>query len=293
MTLSPPQPLSYRHRIIGVVKYTRGSGAAKDPYHHFPDDLLTEILTSEPVDVTTRRLLHPRLAYVYLPLLMCRHPVDRLTVMKGFAKTFLALHTDLVTPETIMTPAAVSCRILRSRREVQVSLRRKAWRKTWRAENPIERGHTKVVGRFAKYALYAFLVQTVEALAEPTGEEFWEEFQLELCKRQERTRASSCCDLAVQRLHNLRQKRFDKLRAVLAAFKYHLPVATNRMFKREHAKIQFERFMADILDRLVRHFIAQERKRGSYHPYFTVEPLDVQLTKFRHQHDNLQLALSK
>ena len=281
MPRSAPQQLSYRHRIIGEVMYARNEKPGNDhPYHYFPDELLTEIFTSDPVDVTTRRLLHPRLAYAYLPFLMCRHPVDRLTVMKGFAKTYLALHTDLVTPETVMTPAAAPCRILRSRRKVQVSIRRNAWRKTWRAENPIK-------GRFAKYALYSFLVQTVEAFAEPTGEEFWEEFQLSF---------GSGKDVPHGRYasHNLRQKRFDRLQSFLVALKHHLPVAVNGMFKREQGKISCERFMADIFHRLVCHFIAQQRRWDSHQHYFTVDiPLAVQLTEFRRQHDNLQLALSK
>lgn len=293
MTLSPH---SYRHRIIGDVRYARNEKARNaHPYHDFPDELLTEVFTSDPVDVITRRLLHPRLAYVYLPLLMSRHPVDSLTVMKGFAKTYLALHTDLVTPETIITPAfpAFPRRLLRSRREVQVSIRRKAWRKTWRAENPIAKGDARVVGSFAKYALYAFLVQTVEAFAEPTGEEFWEEFQLELCKRQERAHDSSRCVLAAARLHNLQKNRFDRLQVFLAALKHHLPVAINGMFTREHAKVQCERFMADIFHRLVCHFIAQQRKWHSYYPYFTLgRPLAVRFTELRRQHDNVQLALA-
>lgn len=288
MSRSPPQ--AYRLRIIGNVQYTRRSEKPQNAhvYHHFPDELLTDIFTSDPVDLTTRRLLHPRLAYVYLPFLMCRHPVSRLTVMKGFAKTYIALHTDLVTPQTIITPAAVPCRILRSRREVQVSIRRKAWRKTWRAENPIGKGDARVVGRFAKYAIYAHLVQTVEAFAEPTGEEYWEEFQLELCKREGRS------DLALQRLHNLRQQRFDRLQTFLAALKHHLPVAVNGMSKRDNAKVQCERFMADIFHRLVCYFIAQQRVWRPYHQYFTVDrPLALQLTEFRRQHDNVQRAVSK
>ena len=293
-----PQTKSLRHRIIGDVRYNRKEKPAH-PYHHLPDELLTEIFTADPVALTARRLLHPRLAYVYRPFVMCRHPVHVLSVMNGFAKTYIALHTDLITPQTIMTPtpAASPCQGFRSRREVQVWIRRKAWRKEWRAENrssPFRNGDARVVGQpFAKYALYAFLVQTVEKVAEPADEEFWEEFQLELCKRQERTRASSCCDSTVKRLHNFRQKRFHRLKAFLIALKYQLPVAINKMFKREHVKFKCEMFMADIFHDLVCHFIAQQREWHSYDQHFTVHRrLAVQLTEFRRQYDNTQMTLS-
>ena len=288
MTLLHQQ--SYRYRIIREVQYTRRNEEQKyHPYHDLPDDLLTEIFTADPVSVTTRRSLHPRLAFVYYPFLMCRHPVDHLAVMKGFVKTYLALNTDFVTPQTVMTSPTSHCRNSRSRREAQLCIRRNAWLKTWREENPIDKGDATVVGIFAKYAMYAFLVRTVEAFVEPTGEEFWEEFQLELCKQKERA------DLALKRLNNLRKQRFDRLQNFLVALRYHLPIAINGIFKTEQSKQHCEKFMADIFHRVVR--IAQQEEWPQPHIlriHFMVDrPLVVQMNEFRLHHDRLQLDLSK
>ena len=287
---------SYKERIIGQLVFPRRNNEDR-----LPNDVLFLIICDEGVPLTTQRLLHKRLAKVYLYIFKCRRhqhmglltPPYDLTrpykdLIEGLVKTYLAMSARLVTDKTV-----VSLSHWERSRDVQVLNRRKAWR----AQNPVFNGTKPARWCGVDNQIYAFLVQTIEMLTEPNDEEFYQEYQLEIAVRDEKTphyRKGGPRDLASSRLCEIRCERFMKLERFLYSLTYELPLALNKIFgTKENNKLACESFLSGILGRIVRHYIHERRTKWPLRPNivfpvsFATTPLKDQLTNARHMQDTL------
>jgi hypothetical protein len=235
-----------RDHSVGVVLVVLCDGATTLGFHGLPDELLTIILTSECVPVTKRRQMHKRFARVYGPLIRCRHPQCK-EMMPAFVLTFAALF-GIVTKDTVVTARARESTGARcTRYSSQIAARRSAWR----AQNTVFNGEKKILLSGKPHAILTFMCETLEAFAEPTDEEYWEEFQVSHGAKD---------DMAVDRLEHVRRKRFEKLQYLMSSLQESYPIAVNRIITEEATKIKCDRFMARIFGRIICHYFIEHRK---------------------------------
>ena len=217
-------------------------------YYGLPDDVLTIVLTSECISLTKRRLLRKHFAYLYRPLIYCRHPECQTKMMSAFVKTFAMFR--------IVTGATVICARRNETFYTRYSTQTQARRAAWRAQNAVFGGEMKILLSGKPHAILIFMLETLERFAQPTDAEFWEEFQS--------SRHLEDNDIAANRLEQARRKRFEELEYLIIALEEIYPVEANRAFDNESTKVKCDRFMARVFSRIMCHYFVEQRKWDSY-----------------------------
>lgn len=177
-------------------------------------------------------------------------------MMSGFVLTFAALFRFVTSKTVVTTPRAQEDTGARcTRYSHQVGARRAAWR----AQNTVFNGEKKILLSGKPHAILIFLCETLETFAEPSDEEYWEEFQVLHGGNNE---------MAVDRLQHARRKRFEKLQYLISSFEESYPIAVNRLMITEEAtKIKCDHFMARVFGRIICHYFIEHRKWRPEFPF--------------------------
>lgn len=176
-------------------------------------------------------------------------------MMSGFVLTFAALFRFVTSKTVVTTPRAQEDTGARcTRYSHQVGARRAAWR----AQNTVFNGEKKILLSGKPHAILIFLSETLETYAEPSDEEYWEEFQVLHGGNNE---------MAVDRLQHARRKRFEKLQYLISSFEESYPIAVNRLITEEATKIKCDHFMARVFGRIICHYFIEHRKWSPEFPF--------------------------